>query len=300
MAAISAGRDHTCALTSRDGVRGWGFNSAGQLGDNSTTRRPTSVAIRSGHSNSFSLLATAHIKAGTLALSAAASRELTEMTFDSLRPPCSVSSSTLTRTGAPGNLNGVRASQRDAAPLSAGGSVAPAPQQLRLIRITAVSSTSLSSSLNPSTFGATVDFTAVVAASTSPPATGTVSFFNGAILLGTTTLDVSPSTAALTVGSYSVTASYGADAGNTTSTSTGTLTQVANKADPVILCGSPLSLSVGGTGRLSVVSTGTCTRIANQWVNGNDNAVPARTQTFSIAAPLLILDIDASAPITSY
>jgi alpha-tubulin suppressor-like RCC1 family protein len=44
--AIAAGDNHTCALSTAGGVKCWGDNSRGQLGDNSTTQRmtPTDVA----------------------------------------------------------------------------------------------------------------------------------------------------------------------------------------------------------------------------------------------------------------
>ena len=90
--------------------------------------------------------------------------------------------------------------------------------------------TTLSSSLNPSTYGATVKFTATV---TPSAATGTVTFKDGSTTLGTGTLSsgkATYSTSTLAVGSHSIAAVYGGDSNYNGSTSSA-LTQTVNKAN---------------------------------------------------------------------
>jgi hypothetical protein len=92
----------------------------------------------------------------------------------------------------------------------------------------ASTTTTLTSSLNPSTFGQQVTLTATVSPSSGP--TGTVQFFDGVTPLGTAAVsggNASLTIAALTIGPHTITASYGGNANFTGSTSSA-LTQTVN------------------------------------------------------------------------
>jgi hypothetical protein len=91
--------------------------------------------------------------------------------------------------------------------------------------------TTLGSSVNPSTYGQSVTFTATVTSG----ATGSVTFKDGATTLGTTALSgthATYTTSALSVGGHSITATYNGDTHYNTSTSA-PLTQTVNKANPL-------------------------------------------------------------------
>jgi Bacterial Ig-like domain (group 3) len=85
----------------------------------------------------------------------------------------------------------------------------------------ATSKTTITSSVNPSTAGQAVKFTATVTSPTAKP-TGTVTFKDGSTTLGTETLaagKASYSTSALSAGSHNITAVYAGttDIGGSTS-----------------------------------------------------------------------------------
>jgi hypothetical protein len=99
-----------------------------------------------------------------------------------------------------------------------------------------VTTTSVSSSLNPSQVGQSVTFKATVTGSGSP--TGTVTFMDGGSAIGTGTLAggiAAFSTSALTLGSHTITASYAGSAGFSSSTSVALMQVVNVPADSVKL-----------------------------------------------------------------
>lgn len=90
---------------------------------------------------------------------------------------------------------------------------------------TATTTTSVSSSLNPAELGQQVTFTALAnAPADAGSITGTVSFYDGATLIGTSSLvgtTASISTSALTTGTHTITATYNGSSNLLTSTSFG-------------------------------------------------------------------------------
>src|SRR4029077_18347928 len=106
--------------------------------------------------------------------------------------------------------------------------------------------TTLTSSLNPSTFGQAVTLTATVSPSSGP--TGTVQFFDGATPLGTVALSggtASLTTSTLAVGAHSITAVYSGDTNYAGSTSSA-LTQTVNRVTTATALTSSLNPSVFG------------------------------------------------------
>jgi trimeric autotransporter adhesin len=157
------------------------------------------------------------------------------------------------------------------------------------------STTTLSSTLNPATYGQSVTFTATVAvAGGIPPATGTVTFMAGVNTLGIQALSGSPTGTAAFVASgllpssYSITAVYSGD-GNFPSSTSGTLSQQVNPAPLTITANSTTktygqTVSFAGTeftnsalvGGDSVISvTLTSDGVASNAAAGNHSIIPS-------------------------
>ena len=121
------------------------------------------------------------------------------------------------------------------------------PQSVALNGTTLSSTaTVLTSSLNPATALSNVTFTATVTSSGGTP-TGSVTFTDGPITLGTGAVDASGvatwSTSSLSAGTHSIAASYGGDA--TYAGSTAALAQIVQQAVPVITWAAPAPITSG-------------------------------------------------------
>ena len=139
VSAVAAGGYHSCALTTSGALRCWGSNGYGQLGNGNTTNGH--AAIRLGQALDFAPGTAGSplhsvLRGQDVVLSATATGGgVVPIVFDTWTPDtCTVSGSTLQITGPAGSLCGVRAS-RAGGPDGANGTTAPAPQQLRLLRI---------------------------------------------------------------------------------------------------------------------------------------------------------------------
>ena len=112
--------------------------------------------------------------------------------------------------------------------------------------------TTVASSTNPSVFGQSVTFTATVAAVApgSGAPTGTVTFKDGSIILGTGMLKRSGlavfTTKGLSAVTHAITASYSGDANFVTSTTSSAISQVVNRAGTTTTVASSTNPSVFG------------------------------------------------------
>ena len=140
----------------------------------------------------------------------------------------------------------------------------------------ATSTATLASSLNPSTFGASVTFTATVPSG----ATGTVTFHDGATSIGTGTISSGIATftiSTLAGGPHSITAQYGGDSNYNGSTSSA-LTQTVNMTASTVALASSLNPSTFGA---SVTFTATVPSGATGTVTFHDGATSIGTGTIS-------------------
>jgi sugar lactone lactonase YvrE len=110
--------------------------------------------------------------------------------------------------------------------------------------VQAATTITLISSLNPSTYGASVTLTATIASSSPTAAAGTVVFFDGTNKIGSAALAGDPAAAAfatstLNVGAHSITASYAGDTNDSAGTSAAVSQVVNPAATSIVVSSSP-------------------------------------------------------------
>ncbi len=145
----------------------------------------------------------------------------------------------------------------------------------------AVTTTALTSSVNPSVFGQSTTLTATVTSAAAGARTGTVMFVDGVTTLGTVMLNgagiATYSTAALTVGTHALSAVYSGDTNFTTSTSAG--------VSQVVALGST-STAIASSSNPSLIDS-TVTFMATVIANAPSAGAPSGDVTFRDGATVL-------------
>jgi hypothetical protein len=142
---------------------------------------------------------------------------------------------------------------------------------------------SLTSSVNPSTYGQSVTFTATANVSLS----GTVTFLDGSTQIGTSSISGTSttfSTSTLAVGSHSITASWPGNT-NTNAATSNVVTQVVNKVTPTLSLTSSVNPSTSGqsvtfTATSSISLSGTVTFLDSSTQIGT-SSISGTSTTFS-------------------
>ncbi len=162
----------------------------------------------------------------------------------------------------------------------------------------AATTTSLSSSVNPSSYGQAVTFTASVLPSSGGSPSGSVRFLDGTVQIGSAVLSsgiatFTTSATALNGGSHSITASYSGDT-NFTGSNSSLLSQTVNSVATTTTLASNLNPSMAGqnvtfTATVSSSVSGAQTGTVNFYLDGSttpvqSSSVSGNTATFSTSS----------------
>ncbi len=158
----------------------------------------------------------------------------------------------------------------------------------------------LTSSDNGPAIGTNITLTATLTASGTPP-TGTVTFKDGATVLGTTAVAAGKATfatATLTLGAHALTAAYSGD-GNYVAVTSAALTVTVKPPTPVVSA-TPISVNYGNGGPIDlsqIVSGGaTCVEIVTPPTNGNATVTCNGQAAAALAARASAASVRAAAP----
>jgi hypothetical protein len=161
--------------------------------------------------------------------------------------------------------------------------------------------TTLISSPNPSKQGVAVTFTATVTTTGSNPPTGTVTFNDGTTALGTGTLSTvggfqvaTFTTSTLAVGTHSITAVYGGDANNASSTSAVLIQTITAVTTTTTLTSNLNPASQGAAVTFTATVTTTGTQPPTGTVTFNDGATAIGTGTLSTVGGLQVATFTTS------
>ncbi|HWC10637.1 MAG TPA: Ig-like domain repeat protein [Acidimicrobiales bacterium] len=245
---IDAGGRHTCARLSTGGLKCWGRNDFGQVGDGTATDRITPVdvfGLTSGVTNvATGRWHTCAVVSGGVKCWGNVDGDGDVGDAGTLRPTdvAGLSSGAVSLAAGEGHTcvvmssGGVKCFGNNVDGKLGNGTTAVSRSAVDVIfgdaPALAATATSLGATPNPSTAGQAVTFTARVTSSAPGSPTGTVTFREGTTVLGTAAVSggsASFATSALGAGSHSVTAEYSGDAAFAGSSSSA-VTQMVNPA----------------------------------------------------------------------
>jgi alpha-tubulin suppressor-like RCC1 family protein len=254
---VSAGSEHNCALTSSGGAKCWGNNENGRLGNGNTTGGSPKVDVAGLGSGVTTIVAgalsTYAVTTGTgaFAWGLNGQSQLGNGTNTESTTPVDVSGltggkaeATLVTSLLPGGNRSITATSIGDSDRTGSTSAALAQTVNKAASITVVTASPVSSS----TFGQSVTLTATVSSGGGTPG-GSVTFsdsVNGVLGTGTLSGGVATlSTAALSAGGHTITATYSGDTDFLTSAGTKTFT-VNQASSTTLVSASPASPSTFG------------------------------------------------------
>jgi alpha-tubulin suppressor-like RCC1 family protein len=261
IAAITTGGAHTCALTAAGGVKCWGLNSIGEIGDNTIDNRHTPVDVSGLGSGVAAIAANVSGSCALTALGAMtcwganSNGQIGDNTITPRHVPTAVSgfgsgaalvfgSATLTTSSLAIGSHSIAAAYGGDGTHTASTSPALA-QDVALPATT----TTLASTDTSSVFGQRVTLTAQATSSGGTPS-GSVIFKDGATTLGTKSLSGGSAALAVTslaVGTHHLKAEYEGDTSYAASTSASLTQRVAKGASTTTLTTAPQTVTTATT-----------------------------------------------------